>query len=157
MTKRSMKNGIEVLDDLRSFFEASPAFIALTCEKLRKTHGPTFKLSTVKAILNLRTDLTKEDRLQALKVCEEVLQSFKNSDFTYQNSNKKGIFQNLDTTQAEAIQDKDDFVEMADRQEIEINMNFEDFLKEGGVDLDEIEDLQNQNRTGDQTTTDQQQ
>lgn len=40
MTKRSMKNGIEVLDDLVSFFESSPAFISVACEKLRKTHGP---------------------------------------------------------------------------------------------------------------------
>ena len=47
MTTRSMKNGIEVLDDLVSFFESSPAFISVACEKLRKTHGPTFNISTV--------------------------------------------------------------------------------------------------------------
>ena len=43
MTSRSMKNGIEVLDDLVSFFDSSYAFISGPCEKLRKTHGPTFK------------------------------------------------------------------------------------------------------------------
>jgi hypothetical protein len=42
MTTRSMKSGIEVLDDLVNFFESSPAFISVACEKLRKTHGPTF-------------------------------------------------------------------------------------------------------------------
>jgi hypothetical protein len=47
MTYRTMKSGIEVLDDLVSFFESSPAFISVACEKLRKTHGPTFKLATV--------------------------------------------------------------------------------------------------------------
>lgn len=62
MTNRSMKNGIEVLDDLVSFFESSPTFISVACEKLRKTHGPTFKHSTVKALLNLRTDLNKVER-----------------------------------------------------------------------------------------------
>jgi hypothetical protein len=36
MTKRSMKSGIEVLGDLLSFFESSPAFISVACEKLRK-------------------------------------------------------------------------------------------------------------------------
>jgi hypothetical protein len=77
MTKRSMKNGIEVLDDLVSFFESSPAFISVACEKMRRTHGPNFKISTVKAILNLRTDLSKEDRALALKVCEEILDEFK--------------------------------------------------------------------------------
>lgn len=64
-----MKNGIEVLDDLVSFFESSPAFISVACEKMRKTHGPTFKLNTVKAIMNLRTDLTKEEKNLAMKVC----------------------------------------------------------------------------------------
>lgn len=77
MTKRSMKNGIEVLDDLVSFFESSPAFISVPCEKMRRTHGPNFKLATVKAILALRTDLSKEDRAHALKVCEEILEDFK--------------------------------------------------------------------------------
>jgi hypothetical protein len=38
-SKRALKNGIEVLDDLISFFESSPAFISVACEKLRKTHG----------------------------------------------------------------------------------------------------------------------
>ena len=69
MTKRTMKNGIEVLDDLVSFFESSPAFISVACEKMRKTHGPTFKINTVKAIMNLRTDLTKDEKNLAMKVC----------------------------------------------------------------------------------------
>lgn len=51
-----MKSGIEVLDDLVSFFESSPAFISVACEKLRKTHGPTFKLSTV---VNYISNFTK--------------------------------------------------------------------------------------------------
>jgi hypothetical protein len=62
MTKRSMKPGIEVLEDLLSFFESSPDFISVPCEKMRRTHGPNFKLATVKAILNLRTDFTKDER-----------------------------------------------------------------------------------------------
>jgi len=45
---------------------------------LRKTHGPNFRITTVKAILNLRTDLDKPQRVEALKVCGEVLSSFKN-------------------------------------------------------------------------------
>ena len=69
MTTRSMKSGIEVLDDLVNFFESSPAFISVACEKLRKTHGPTFQIGTVKAILNLRTDLSKEERAEAIKIC----------------------------------------------------------------------------------------
>lgn len=44
MTLRLMRSGIEVLGDLLSFFESSPAFISVACEKLRKQHGPNFKL-----------------------------------------------------------------------------------------------------------------
>lgn len=138
MTKRSMKSGIEVLEDLVSFFESSPAFISVACEKLRKTHGPTFKLSTVKALLNLRTDLTKEERLMALKVCGEILDSFKNIDYTNSN-NKRGIFSNLDTTQAEKIE-KDDIVDMIDSRNEMDEINIEDFLKEGGINIDDIEE-----------------
>ena len=57
MTTRSMKNLIEVLDDLVSFFEASPAFLSVACEKLRKTHGPTFKFATVVITLILYISL----------------------------------------------------------------------------------------------------
>ena len=136
MTKRSMKSGIEVLEDLVSFFESSPAFISVACEKLRKTHGPTFKISTVKALLNLRTDLTKEERVMALKVCGEILDSFKNT--AYSNQNKKGIFSNLDTTQAEKIE-KDENLEVDNRNETE-DINIEDFLKEGGINIDEVDE-----------------
>ena len=81
MTNRQMKSGIEVLGDLLSFFESSPAFISVACEKLRKQHGAGFKLVTVKAILNLRTDITKEERAEALKSCKDVLDSFEDGKY----------------------------------------------------------------------------
>jgi hypothetical protein len=52
-----MKSGIEVLDDLVSFFESSPAFISVACEKMRKTHGPTFKITTVVSYYTFKYDL----------------------------------------------------------------------------------------------------
>ena len=76
MTSRLMKSGIEVLGDLLSFFESSPAFISVACEKLRKQHGPNFRLNTVKGILNLRTDLSNDERHEALKICKEVLDMY---------------------------------------------------------------------------------
>ena len=59
MTLRAVKSGIEVLEDLVSFYECSPAFIAVPCEKLRKTQGPQFKFTIVQALMTLRTDLDK--------------------------------------------------------------------------------------------------
>ena len=103
MTKRLMKSGIEVLGDLLSFFESSPAFISVACEKLRKQHGPNFKLTTVKAILNLRTDVTKEERAEALLICKQVLESYANGEYDAKlklknGNNHAGIFSELDVT-----------------------------------------------------------
>ena len=76
MTPRQMRHGIDVLSDLLSFFEASPPFISVATVKLRDHHGPGFKLSTVNAILSLRTDLTKEGRDEARKICKDVLENY---------------------------------------------------------------------------------
>lgn len=37
MTARQLNLGVEVIEDLVSFFECSPDFISVPCEKLRKT------------------------------------------------------------------------------------------------------------------------
>jgi len=133
MTVRSMKNGIEVLDDLVDFFQSSAALLTFTCSKLRKTHGPTFKLATVKALLNLRTDLTKDEKTEAIKLCKEVLDSYRNENFEQGAAKGKQIFQNIDTTQAE---EEEDEAAEGDADD----MALEDFIKEGGINLDDIED-----------------
>ena len=46
---------VEVIEDILSFIDASPEFLSVSCEKLRKSHGPNFKMSTVKALLHLRS------------------------------------------------------------------------------------------------------
>ena len=139
-----MKGGIEVLDDLVSFFESSPAFISVACEKMRKTHGPTFKMATVKAILNLRTDLQKDDRALALKVCEDILEEFKkNPQYDTEKKGRGGIFSNLDTTQAEAAAAERDAAEGGGNDEEEgvmVEFNMDDFLKQGGIDLEKAEE-----------------
>ena len=150
MTKRQMKNGIEVLDDLISFFESSPDFIAVPCEKMRRTHGPNFKLATVKAILNLRTDLSKDERNSALKICEDILDDFKkHPEWDNLASTFKGIFSSLDMTQAEeAAKQVEKSENLGDDDEEHNVMGGEDFdiegfLKEGGINLEDIDDKAN--------------
>ena len=99
LTNRAMKSGLEVLEDILSFFEASVDFIAVSCEKLRKTHGNFFKLAFVKALLGLRTDLTGEERNTAFQACKDVLQSFSNLDRRISASGNE-ILSNLDTSAA---------------------------------------------------------
>ena len=54
----------------------------------------------MKAILNLRTDLSKEERAEAIKNCQEILAVFQNS--AYDKGKTKGIFSNLDISKAQA-------------------------------------------------------
>ena len=153
MTARLMKSGIEVLGDLLSFFESSTAFISVACEKLRKQHGPNFNLATVKAILNLRTDVDKHERAEALSICKDVLDSYQDGRYDLKLKQKKGnthtagIFSELDMTQAEKSQnqqkqadkekDKKDALEEIDEDEIEFELD--DFFKQGGLDVEQMQ------------------
>jgi hypothetical protein len=58
---------------------------------------------------------------------------------------KKGIFSSLDTTQAETIKDVDDIndkIIMANHYDEDegMDMNIDDFLKEGGINIDELDE-----------------
>lgn len=67
MTKRLLKTGLEVLTDLKNFFEASMDFLPISVGKMRKEHGPSFNMTTIKALLCLRTDLDKHQKASVLK------------------------------------------------------------------------------------------
>jgi len=57
MTDRAMKTSIEVLEDFTSFFECTPGFISMPCEKLRLRFGKAnFTIKRVKQLLDLRQD-----------------------------------------------------------------------------------------------------
>ena len=62
MAQRTCNMGLEVLDDLVSFFECSSAFISVPCEKLRRTQGPLFNKKIVTALMSLRSDLDKKEK-----------------------------------------------------------------------------------------------
>ena len=62
MNSKAIKRGIEVLEDLKNFFESSVDFLPISIDKMRRIHGPSFNLRTVKALLNLRSDLTKSEK-----------------------------------------------------------------------------------------------
>ena len=67
---------IEVVQDILSFLESSADFISIPCRKLAEAHGKAFKLNILKALLALRTDLTKEERADILKGCREILELY---------------------------------------------------------------------------------
>lgn len=84
--------------------------------------------------------MSKEDRALALKVCQEIIDSFKNSLFD-KAAKKGGIFSNLDTSQAEGGQDKDTIEDFDNDQDLDVddaaNFDMDEFLKQGGLNIDE--------------------
>jgi len=61
MSPRVLKSGIEVLEDIVTFFECSPSFISLPCEKLRRTQGKQFNYKIASNLMSLRSELTKKE------------------------------------------------------------------------------------------------
>ena len=91
MSQRACNLGLEVLDDLTSFFECSPEFISVPCEKLRRTQGQQFNNKVVKALMALRTDLERSERKQAIEICEEIIRNFKDNPNAGSGKNQ-GLF-----------------------------------------------------------------
>lgn len=80
-------------------------------------------------------------------MCEEILEAFDKSKYDNPNSQKKGIFGNLDTREAEAANARDLTSAIDDNQnglndtdvnnnEDEAEFDIDDFLKQGGIDLE---------------------
>ena len=88
--------------------------------------------------MNLRTDLTKDERALALKVCGEILESFKH--YNDSSSTKKGgIFQNLEIAQTSGTQENQEVARMEDEEDEDNGGdlgNIDDFLKQGGLEFD---------------------
>lgn len=132
-----MKAAIMVLDDLIDFFESSLAFIAVACEKLRKMHGKAFNVGTVKALLNLKTNLSNDEKKEAIVVCLHVLKTYKT--YKGEEENQRGVFQDLDTREAEAAfeqEQQEKNPEKVATEDLEDSVGedaMEDFLREGGI------------------------
>jgi len=67
-----MEACLKVINDILDFFDTSPAIIPMSILEFRRTNGSGFNMTTVKALLNLRVDLTSNERSEALTGCKEV-------------------------------------------------------------------------------------
>ena len=77
MSARALKSGIEVMEDIITFFECGPSFISLPCEKLRRMQGKQFNYKIVSSLMSLRVDLPSKEREDALKLCKDILENFR--------------------------------------------------------------------------------
>lgn len=108
---------------------------------MRKDHGPSFNMTTIKALLSLRTDLSKEEKNQVIRDSKEVLTQYKDNH----EGKKTGIFNNIDTADAakefnEEMKDPEQPKQANELASEEEEMDLDDFLKQGGIEIDELDE-----------------
>ena len=141
MSKRMIRPGLEVLGDIKNFFETTVDFLSISVGKMRKDHGPAFNITTVKALLSLRTDMKKDEKNRALALIKEVLDEYKDEGVI----RNTGIFNSVDTASAakefneEMKEDKEGEGE-DNNEDIEEEIDLDDFLKEGGIDVEDLDE-----------------
>ncbi len=109
---------LKIIDDFIDFLDVSSDMISVSCTKLREFNGPSFTLNTCKALINLRVDLTKEEKNDAISTCKEIFLNFPREDGSKKSN---AFFKNLESE-----------MEEDERLEREANMNSEN--------LDEIQE-----------------
>ena len=77
---------LKILDDILNFLSVSQCMISTSCLSIRQYIGPAFAYSAAKKLVKLRTDLSKEEKKDCKKQCEDVLNNYtsqKNEDSSY--------------------------------------------------------------------------
>ena len=67
---------LKILSDIKDFLEISSYMISSSCLTLREYIGPSFSISTAKAIINLRCDFTSDEKKDAIAQCKDVLENY---------------------------------------------------------------------------------
>ena len=77
---------LKILDDILNFLEVSHCMISSSCLEIREYIGPAFAYSAAKKFIKLRSDLSKKEKIDCKKQCEDVLNNYngpKNEDSSY--------------------------------------------------------------------------
>ena len=67
---------LKILDDIISMLEVDKNFISTAILTIRQYIGPAFTYSVAKKLIKLRSDLTKEEKLDCRKQSEDVLNNY---------------------------------------------------------------------------------
>jgi hypothetical protein len=133
---------LKILDDFMDFLEVSPEMISISCSKLREFNGPSFTVATAKALINLRCDLSKDEKNEAISTCKQILDNFsqggnsKSSGFFDHLENEIKIQENLERQEDENAQNLEEVEEIKEKRRKTINLT--DFLNLG-VDINDLE------------------
>ena len=67
---------LKILDDIIGILEINKNLISTSILTIRQYIGPAFTYSVCKKLIKLRSDLTKEEKIDCKNQCEEVLNKF---------------------------------------------------------------------------------
>ena len=86
------KSTLKIMDDIHDFLDVSSYMISSSCLTLRQYIGNSFTVSTVKALIKIRSDFSNEEKNEAIAQCKDVLENYNEPD----NNDMGGYFQYMD-------------------------------------------------------------
>jgi hypothetical protein len=126
--ENTTKQCLKIVEDFLNFLECSSYAIGNSCSKIREYNGPSFNLAMAKVLINLRTDLSKTEKNEAISACKDVLSGFTNTPaeagngFEFQN-----IEQDINENEEATIEDEAEVV-VKKKDERRKTLNLLDFL-----------------------------
>ena len=80
------KSTLKILDDIINFLEVDKCMISVSCLAIREYIGPAFTNELAEKVIELRSDFSKEERIDCIKQWKEILNNYKgpkNEDSSY--------------------------------------------------------------------------
>ena len=137
---------LKILDDILDFMQISSYMIPSSCHTLREYLGPSFNLSTVKALVKLRCDFSSDEKKEAINLCKEVLEKYTDkkkggySGFFEKMQNEIKI-ENEDAQDENGLQGVDEIDEEEKKKEEATKvMDIEEFLANNDGEEEEEEE-----------------
>ena len=122
---------VKILSDVVDFLEASPSLISSPCLMLREQMGTPFTLSTVKTLVNLRSDFDKDEKKEAISICKDVL-----DEYVDKGKHPRGFFDKMEE-EIKADNDNDDEVNENKYKDVNQLTSLDDYLQNEDDDYEE--------------------
>lgn len=140
--KNLTQANLKILGDIYDFLEISSYMISSSCLTIREYIGPSFSLSTAKAMINLRVDFSRDEKKDAINQCKEVLDKYVDKG----TKNNTGFFDKMERDikdENEEEDEKEDQLDDIDEEEDEkekqtVGCSIDDFLKDDNEEDEEL-------------------
>lgn len=128
--KNQLEEETRILTLIKEFLSSDIDVLSFTCSNIRANSGKTFTQATAVSLINLRSDLSKNDKNEAINTCKDVLANLDNKTSTKnsQNDIHNEFFRQLHI----------DLIEETKKEESSISMD-----KENEKDLKDVDSVLN--------------